>query len=208
MFIFERELASMSGGGAERERERENPKQAPHCQHRAWCRAQSQEPWEHDLSQNQELTLNWLSHPGTPKWKILTWGDHRELFKWSLNVITRILMRGRQRGIWAMKKAMWGLKQNATMLAWKLEEVGTNKECKNCISRSWKRGGDRLPATASGESMTLSKPRCCSVKPVSLEASRSMREQMRWACGHLLQEPQETNIAIYIPDKFYLLSLF
>ena len=46
-FIFERDWNSVSGGG-QRERERENPKQAPHCQHRAWCRAGTHEtmrPW-------------------------------------------------------------------------------------------------------------------------------------------------------------------
>ena len=32
---FERAHAHVSGGGVERKRERENPEQAPHCQHRA-----------------------------------------------------------------------------------------------------------------------------------------------------------------------------
>ena len=38
----------------EGEGERENPKQALHCQPRARCGAQSYEPQDHDLSQNQE----------------------------------------------------------------------------------------------------------------------------------------------------------
>ena len=38
-----------------RERERENPKQAPRCQCGAGHRGWSQEPWDHDLSQYQEL---------------------------------------------------------------------------------------------------------------------------------------------------------
>ena len=46
----------------EREGGRENPKQALHSQHRAWCRAWTHEPWDHNLSQGQMLT--WMSHPG------------------------------------------------------------------------------------------------------------------------------------------------
>ena len=42
----------MSRGGAEREREY---KQAPHCQHGAWCWAWTHEMWDHDLNPNQEL---------------------------------------------------------------------------------------------------------------------------------------------------------
>ena len=41
-------------GEGQRARERENPKQAPCYQRRAWHRAQSQELWDHGLSQNQE----------------------------------------------------------------------------------------------------------------------------------------------------------
>ena len=37
---------------------------APSCQHRAPHKAQTQELWDHDLSQSR--ILNWLSHPGTP----------------------------------------------------------------------------------------------------------------------------------------------
>ena len=39
----------------EREGEREKPKQTLHCQHSALCGAQSHKPWDHDLSQNQDL---------------------------------------------------------------------------------------------------------------------------------------------------------
>ena len=39
------------GGGC---RETENPKQAPCSQGRGQCGARTQEPWDHDLSQNQE----------------------------------------------------------------------------------------------------------------------------------------------------------
>ena len=58
------------------ERERENPKQAPHCQRRAWCGAQTCELWDYDLSWDQELDTNLLSHPGTQSfyWVVLlTW---------------------------------------------------------------------------------------------------------------------------------------
>ena len=40
LFIyFERACVRTSRGGAERERERENPEQAQHCQHRPQCSA-------------------------------------------------------------------------------------------------------------------------------------------------------------------------
>ena len=32
------------------------------CQHRAWCRAWTHTPWDHDLSPSQKL--HWLHHPG------------------------------------------------------------------------------------------------------------------------------------------------
>ena len=44
----------MSEGGAERDGERENPKQALSCQCRAQGRAQSHELRDRGLSQNQE----------------------------------------------------------------------------------------------------------------------------------------------------------
>ena len=67
MFIYfwDRERQSASGRGAERGRHRIPSRlQAPSCQHRAWCRAWTHEPWDHDLSWSQ--TLNRLSHLGTP----------------------------------------------------------------------------------------------------------------------------------------------
>ena len=51
---LERELTRASRAGAERGRERENPKQARHCQCRAQHGAQPQEPRDHDLSRDQE----------------------------------------------------------------------------------------------------------------------------------------------------------
>ena len=62
-FIFERETERACGGGAESGRDR-GSKASSSCQQRAWCRARTHEPWDHDLSQSR--TLNWLSHPGVP----------------------------------------------------------------------------------------------------------------------------------------------
>ena len=52
--------------GRGRDRGRQNPKQfqALRCQHRAWCRARTHKPGDHDLSRSR--TLNQLSHPGAP----------------------------------------------------------------------------------------------------------------------------------------------
>ena len=57
-FIYvesEREEEKMSGGGAVRERVREDPKQALHRQCRVGCGAWTPESWDHDLSCNQVL---------------------------------------------------------------------------------------------------------------------------------------------------------
>ena len=54
----------MNGGGAERERETQNPKQALGCQHRARRGAQTHGLQDRDLSQSR--LLNRLSHPGAP----------------------------------------------------------------------------------------------------------------------------------------------
>ena len=47
----------------QRETERDNPKQDPHCQHRTRCRAWTHEPWNHDLSWNQESHCSTQVHP-------------------------------------------------------------------------------------------------------------------------------------------------
>ena len=59
MFIY------LLGGGVGRGRE--NPKQALRCQHRAQRGARTHELWDHNLSRNQEWTLNQLSHQGAPQ---------------------------------------------------------------------------------------------------------------------------------------------
>ena len=64
LFIL-RERVSMRVGKGQRERERQNPKQALSCQHRARHGAQTHEPRDRDLSRSQ--TLNRLSHPGAPE---------------------------------------------------------------------------------------------------------------------------------------------
>ena len=72
---FERERKSMSRGGAEREREKENPKQSPHYQRRAqWGLT------ELSLTNQEIITwveikngmFNQLSHPGAPVICLLT----------------------------------------------------------------------------------------------------------------------------------------
>ena len=63
LFLFERETARTGEG--QRERETEDPKQAPRRQHRAPRGVQTHEPRDHDL--NRSLRLNRLSHPGVPE---------------------------------------------------------------------------------------------------------------------------------------------
>ena len=52
-FVFYLREREWAGRGWQRGRER--IKQAPRCQHRAQCGTQTHKPWDHDLSQNQEL---------------------------------------------------------------------------------------------------------------------------------------------------------
>ena len=62
----------MSMGGAERGEDTEfrSRLQAPSCQHRAWCGAQTPRPQDHDLSRSQ--MLHQLSYPGTPPYTFNT----------------------------------------------------------------------------------------------------------------------------------------
>ena len=62
IFIFESERKREWAGKGQREKETQNLKQAPGCQHRAWHRAWTHDSQDHDLSQSQ--ALNQLSHPG------------------------------------------------------------------------------------------------------------------------------------------------
>ena len=77
---FERQ--NVSGGGAERERERDGIRsrlQALNWQHRARRGAQTHRPWDHDLRWSQ--TCNQPSHPGAPE-SIHVWENNAvNLFK-------------------------------------------------------------------------------------------------------------------------------
>ena len=64
MFIYSGERAWPGEGHSERETE--NPKKALNCQCKAQQGAWTQEPWDHDLSRS--WMLNWLSHPGAPRY--------------------------------------------------------------------------------------------------------------------------------------------
>ena len=57
----------MSGKGAEREKERENPKQAQPSQHRALCEARSRKT----VSRNQESDAQPTEPPGIPTSDVL-----------------------------------------------------------------------------------------------------------------------------------------
>ena len=71
LFLRETETECKWIRGRKRGRHRiQSRPQALSCQHRAWCGAQTHEPWDHDLSRNQ--TLNWLSHPGTPSFHVFS----------------------------------------------------------------------------------------------------------------------------------------
>ena len=65
LFLRERKKQNVSRGEAERGRHRIWSRlQALSCQHRAWCRAWTHKPRDHDLSRS--WSLNQLSYPGAP----------------------------------------------------------------------------------------------------------------------------------------------
>ena len=79
----------------ETKRERENPKKAPHCQHRAWCRAWAHEPWDHDLSWNQESDTQPTKPFGCPFIHLLNWktlNSHSLKGNW-LDMFYKVLQR-------------------------------------------------------------------------------------------------------------------
>ena len=53
-------------GEGQREKGKENLKQALHCQHRAHCGAQTQEPWDDELNWNQEADTKLTEPPSHP----------------------------------------------------------------------------------------------------------------------------------------------
>ena len=76
VYLFERERERASTGARERwggsERERQNPKQGPHCQYRVQCGAWSHKPWDHDLGQNRVRCLtNWSTSVPLSKFLII-----------------------------------------------------------------------------------------------------------------------------------------
>ena len=84
MFIYfwerKRQAKSMSGGGAQREGDTHRIRsrlQVPSCQHRARSKAQTHEPWDHDLSWSR--MLKWLSHQ-EPSFSLFFLNGHKILF--------------------------------------------------------------------------------------------------------------------------------
>ena len=63
LFVL-RERKLESGGGAEPEGERENPKGAPYYRRKVQWGTRTHKLWDHDL--NPSWMLNQLSHPGAP----------------------------------------------------------------------------------------------------------------------------------------------
>ena len=53
------------------------------------------------------------------------------------------------------KKEIWPLEQDAPLLAVRMKEGSTDKECKACSSGSWKRPGNRFSSRASRRSVAL-----------------------------------------------------
>ena len=66
LILREREREGAHTCVREGQRERENPKQALHSRHKCQCMAWTQELWDHDLSQNQELDVQQTEPPRCP----------------------------------------------------------------------------------------------------------------------------------------------
>ena len=66
VYFWERDRVWVGEGQRERGRHKiQSRLQAPSCQHRVRCRAQTPKMWDHDLNRSQ--MLNRLSYPGAPK---------------------------------------------------------------------------------------------------------------------------------------------
>ena len=99
----------MGEGQRESQRHRNQSRlQTLSCQHRARCEAGNHEPWGHDLSRS--LTLNWLSHPGTP------------MFYWFLRAreTEHEWGRGRERGRQRIQNRLWAVsaKPDVGLIPW------------------------------------------------------------------------------------------
>ena len=66
LFIYFEKEREHGQQRAEREGERENPKQAPYCPRRAWCTAQTQERWDRDP--RVRCLTNWATQVPTSYW--------------------------------------------------------------------------------------------------------------------------------------------
>ena len=76
IYFWARETEHEQGLVRERGRHRIQRRVHPlSYQHRAWCGAQTHEPWGHDLSQS--WMLNWLRHPSAPRIYVLLLPLHR-----------------------------------------------------------------------------------------------------------------------------------
>ena len=64
-FSFKREKERTWVGNEQRQKETQNPKQAPCCQSKAQRGAWTHELWDHDPNWSQ--MPNWLSHPEAPR---------------------------------------------------------------------------------------------------------------------------------------------
>ena len=67
-FEREKERERTRAGEGQRGRERKNPKQAPHCEHGAQCRAPTHKQWDHDLSRNPKTNLVFSFFPSAYFW--------------------------------------------------------------------------------------------------------------------------------------------
>ena len=93
LFLRQRERDRVRAGEGQRERGGHriwSRLQALSCQHRAWHRAQTHEPWDHDLSWS--WTLNQLSHPGTPYTVYYFWNGYWLI--WDLLLLSYFVLHG------------------------------------------------------------------------------------------------------------------
>ena len=106
--------------------EGENPKQAPHCQHRARRGAQTHEPRDRDLSWSR--TLNRLSHPGAPDFATILSGALCSLEHESL------LPKGCWGLRWIRETRQDFLAEFSSHLSWAFHELSEGKEALNLNS--------------------------------------------------------------------------
>ena len=69
-------------------------------------------------------------------------GDHPGLSGWALNVITRVLLRGRQRAMWLKRRGNLTKEAETGVTLLKMEE-GATSHGMQAVIRSWKWWGNR-----------------------------------------------------------------